>query len=469
MEELTVDLVIFGTGPAGQKAAIQAAKLKKTVVVIEKEGQIGGACLHSGTIPSKTLRAAILDFTDFYQRSFYGKDEKIGDISPNDLSYRLKKVIASQEEVITRQFEKNKIRVIFGCGEFEAADTIIVRNSSRESLCRIRTAGCIIASGSRPRNPEHIPFDGKYIVDSTTLLSMDTVPRRMIVLGGGVIGSEYASFFAALGTEVIVLDKKDHILPRLDREIGLHLQNGLAHLGLKFMGNRRVEKMEITPEKKVLIHTNHSEILETDVLLYALGRESDVRGLGIEKAGLSLGANGYLSADPFFQTNVPGIYAVGDVIGGPSLASTAMEQGRLAALHFCGETGHEFPRVFPVGIYTIPEISGCGYTEEEVKKMGFKYEVGRGYAYEIAAGHIYGSTDMGVFKIIFHADTLEILGIHIVGRGATEVIHIGQVAMAFHAKIDFFIDQIFNYPTYAEGYRIAALNGYNKIRRRKKA
>lgn len=466
MEKLTVDVVVIGSGPAGQKAAIQAAKLKKTVVVIEKEGFLGGACLHTGTIPSKTLRAAILDLTEFYLSSFYSKEYHLGDISISDLNFRLKKVIDSQLEMIERQFHKNQIRIIYGNAEFESDKSLFVKDGQKNNCTHIQFNSCVLATGSQPRNPSSIPFDQKYIFDSSTLLKIDKLPKTMIVLGGGIIGSEYASFFAALGVEVTVIDKKDHMLPKLDREIGIHLQNGLSEIGLKFLA-KKVPKIIDVRQEKVYVECEDGTFVTADILLYALGREPNIDELKINNAGITLASNGYLAVNDSFQTLVPHIYAVGDVIGGASLASTSMEQGRLAALSMCKEQTHLFPKVFPLGIYTIPEISCCGYTEEEVKKLNRRYEVGRAYYYEIAASQIYGSNNMGVIKLIFDADTHEILGVHIIGRGATEVIHIGQTAMSFGGKVDFFVDQIFNYPTFAEGYRIAALNGINKLKLKK--
>ena len=330
---------------------------------------------------------------------------------------------------------------------------------------QINFSFCLIATGSKPRNPIYVPFDNERVFDSTRLLSIDYVPKTMIVLGGGIIGAEYASFFAVLGTEVTVVDKRDHILPLLDSEIGMHLQKALSTLGLKVLGNKEPEKIERLKDSVRVIFKDGEEFT-AEVLLYALGREANVSQLEMEKAGISLNLKGYITVNALFQTEVSHIYAAGDVIGGPSLASTSMEQGRLAARHACGAETHHFPTFYPIGIYTIPEISSCGYTEDQLKILGYRYEIGRAYYYEIARNQIVGN-DPGMFKILFHADTLEILGIHIIGREATEVIHIGQVAMSFNAKIDYFIDQVFNYPTYAEGYRIAALNGCNKVKHKK--
>lgn len=465
MEELQADYVIIGSGPSGQKAAIQAAKLGKSVVVIEKDPYLGGASLNSGTIPSKSLREAILDLTDFYKRSFYAEAGVGKVVSINDLNFRLHKVLEEQRANLKKQFDKNKIRVIAGTAQFESTRRLRVYNCEKEITHHIHFDYALIASGSRPRNPINVPFDSEKVLDSTRLLSIDHVPKTMIVLGGGIVGSEYASFFAALGTEVTVVDKKDHLLPLLDTEIGLHLQKALGTIGLKVLGGKEPERIErVSDHVEVTFKDGSKE--KAEMLLYALGRVANVEGLEIERAGVSLDARGFIPVNALFQTVTPNIYATGDVIGPPALAATSMEQGRLAARHAFGASTHHFPAFYPIGIYTIPEISSCGYTEDQLKELGFRYEIGRAYYYEIARNQIVGN-DPGMFKILFHTDTLEILGIHIIGREATELIHIGLVAMTFKARIDYFIDQVFNYPTYAEGYRIAALNGYNKIKHKK--
>ncbi len=466
MEELSVDYVVIGSGPAGQKAAIQASKLGKSVLVIEKEEVPGGASLNSGTIPSKSLREAILDLTDFYKRSFYGQsNDCCKKISINDLNFRLNKILEEMRSALLRQFEKNGIRLITGAARFENPHHLLVLDASHKPKFRVSFASCLIATGSKPRNPIHVPFDKQRVLDSTRLLSIDHVPDTMMVLGGGIIGCEYASFFAALGTEVTVVDKRDRLLPLLDQEIGMHLQKALNALGLKVIGNQQPASIERLSDK-VKVTFKDGTVLETEMLLYALGREANVEALQIEKIGVALNEQGFIPVNDLFQTAMPHVYAAGDVIGGPSLASTSMEQGRLAARHAFGAPTHHFPTFYPIGIYTIPEISSCGYTEDQLKSLDFRYEIGRAYYYEIAKNQMIGN-DPGMFKILFHAETLEILGVHIIGRAATELIHIGQVAMSFNAKIDYFIDQVFNYPTFAEGYRIAALNGMNKVKHKK--
>lgn len=462
MEEISVDVVVIGSGPAGQKAAIQAAKLGKKVVVIEKYADPGGNCLYNGTIPSKSLREAIIDLTRFNERSFYGTEIDLKEVTIGDLNKRLQRVIDEERSLITRQFKKNNIKFIEGEARFVDNHQLMVVDLEFRVRYTITTSFIIIATGSKPRNPQNVPFDNEIILDSTRLLGINTVPKSMIVLGGGIIGSEYASFFSALGTEVTIIDKKDHLLPMLDSEIGIHLQTALTDIGLQFYGRKEPKEIYRAGDK-AYVRCNDGTELSADVLLYALGRTANVDSLQIQNAGIELNERGYVPVNALFQTRTPNIYAVGDVIGGPSLASTSMEQGRLAARHAFGASTHHFPTFYPIGIYTIPEISSCGYTEEELKGLGFHYEVGRAYHYELARSHIIGS-NIGMFKILFHAETLELLGVHVIGRGATEIIHIGQVAATFHAKIDYFIDQVFNYPTFAEGYRVAALNGFNKIK-----
>ncbi len=465
MEDIKVDVVVIGSGPAGQKAAIQASKLGKKVVVVDAGLEPGGNCLYNGTIPSKSLREAILDLTGFYDRNFYGTTPfKMEDINLNELNNRLHYVIDQERNMLYRQFKKNGIQLIFGTARFENPHMLIVLDRDYHLSYQITGDTFIIATGSKPRNPKNIPFDKDVILDSTRLLQIEKVPRTMLVLGGGIIGSEYASFFAALGTEVTIIDKKDHILPFIDPEIGILLQTALTDLGLQFRGNTEPEVVTRVGDRAHLKCKDGTE-LEADVLLYSLGRQANIDNLRIENAGVKLDEKGYVIVNTLFQTTMPHIYAVGDVIGGPSLASTSMEQGRLAARHALGVPSHQFPSFYPIGIYTIPEISSCGYTEEQLKALNFRYEVGRAYYYEIARSHIAGN-NVGMFKILFHAETLQLLGVHIIGRGATEVIHIGELAISFGAKIDYFIDQIFNYPTYAEGYRVAALNGINKIKHR---
>lgn len=461
MENLKVDFAVIGSGPAGQKAAIQAAKLGKSVAMIEKDLVPGGYCLNSGTIPSKALREAIIDLTRYNERSFYGSS-CLRDVTIADLTYRLNTVLEAERAILLRQFKKNRISYLKGAACFQTPHTLFVKESGKITHT-LEASKILICTGSEPRNPLHVPFDDEVILDSTRLLAIKDVPKTMIVLGGGVIGSEYASFFATLGCKVLVLDKKERLLANLDAEIGTHLQVGLKDIGLEFLPGK-IPVHIVRRGQKAIVKCSDETTYMADVLLYALGREAQVKSLQIEKAHVEINDRGYIPVNEHFQTNVPHIYAAGDVIGFPALASTSMEQGRLATRHAFGAKTHPFPTFFPIGIYTIPEISYCGYTEEELILKGINYEIGRAYYYEIARSHISGSSHLGMFKILFNRETLELLGIHILGRNATEVIHIGQVAMSFKATLDYFVDQVFNYPTFAEGYRIAALNGLNKVK-----
>jgi NAD(P) transhydrogenase len=463
MEKIQVDLAVIGSGPAGQKAAIQASKLGFSVAVIERAPDPGGRSLYNGTIPSKSLREAIIDLTRFYERGFKNVRCEAEEPKISDLNSRLQKVIEDEKSVVLRQFRKNNVQLIAGIARFENPKTLNVVDETYRLKYEVNAKNIIIATGSKPRNPIDVPFDGQVIFDSTTFLQMGRIPKTMVVLGGGIIGSEYASFLAALGCEVTIIDKRGHLLPMLDTEIGTHLQNAFLELNLKFVGNKSPKKISRI-NNGAIVECEDGTLFEAEAVLFALGRTADADALHLDNAGIAVDKKGYIPVNALFQTVHPHIYAVGDVIGGPSLASTSMEQGRIAARHACGIETHLFPKNFPIGIYTIPEISSCGVTEDEAKALGYKYEIGRAYYHEIARSHIAG-VKIGMMKIVFHADTLEILGVQIIGRNATELVHIGQVAMAFSAKIPFFIDQVFNYPTFAECYRVAALNGYNKLKK----
>jgi len=449
-----VEFLVIGSGPAGQTAAIAASKLGKQVVLIEQDEVIGGASLNYGTIPSKSLREAIVDLTRFDEQSFYGVGRR--DVSINDLNFRLHRILDEERASLARRFKKNKIKVIHGAAHFLSSHKI----QADDQIFECDTI--VIASGSKPRNPMGIPFDDEVILDSTRLLSIGSLPRSMLVLGAGIVGTEYASFFAALGIETTIIDKKSHLLPLLDCEVGIHLQTALTEIGLRFLGSKIPKEIKRVDDR-AQVSFQDGTTLEADKLLYALGRTANLGDLDLEKAYLH-SKKGFIPVNEHFQTSQPHIYAVGDVIGAPALSATSFEQGRLAARHACGIPSTDLPKSHPLGIYTIPEISSIGSTEETLEGQGRSYEVGRAYYYEIARGHITGS-DIGMFKILFDPETLELLGVHIIGRSATELIHIGQMAMNLGAPLDFFINQVFNYPTFAEGYRIAALNGMNKIRR----
>ena len=467
MEKSAYDLVVIGAGPAGQKGAIQAAKLGKSVLVVDRTARLGGACLNQGTIPSKTLREAILDLTSFRERSFYGRSEGATDISINDLNYRLNRVIEEQNALIGRQFAKNGIAIQHGTARFTGADRIEIVAEDGRPQQTVEAERFLIATGSRPRNPIEVPFDDDCVLDSDRLLRLEYLPESMLVLGGGVIGCEYATMFAALGTRVQLIDKAERPLSHLDKGIGSRFGEYIQEMGVELKMGRQISGISRMGDRAE-IETAGGEKLQARCLVYALGRQAYTESLQLEEAGIAVDRRGFVPVNALFQSVNPQIYAAGDVIGQVSLASTAMEQGRLAVRNAFALRTHQFPEFFPYGIYTIPEVSGIGPTEEQLKERGVNYQVGLAYYYELGRGPIAGDTT-GMFKLIFHAETLEVLAVHIIGANAAELVHIGQLAIDFHARVHYFINQVFNYPTFAEGYRIAALNGLNKLEEKKAA
>jgi NAD(P) transhydrogenase len=467
MLQRQVDLAVIGAGPAGQKGAIQAAKLGKKVVVVDAMDRLGGACLNQGTIPSKTLREAILDLTGFRNRSYYGRGQEVAEISIHDLNFRLQKVIEDQHLLIARQFAKNDIECVRGFGRFVSDDCIEVVDSAGEVVQVICADRFLIATGSRPRNPEEVPFDGKTILNSNSILELEYLPESMLVLGGGIIGCEYGTMFAALGTRVTLIDKTDRPLSLLDKGIGRRFGQYIEEMGVELKMLQTIKDIRRTQDGLAEVEVESGEVFRAQCMFYALGRQANVEGLQLEKAGIWKDSRGFIEVNPLFQSTNARVYAAGDTIGKVALASTAMEEGRLAVRNAFALKTHQFPEFFPYGIYTIPEVSGVGPTEEELQAQDINYQIGLAYYYELGRGPIAGDTT-GMFKLIFHAETLEVLAVHIIGSNATELIHIGQLAIDFHARVHYFINQVFNYPTFAEGYRIAALNGLNKLADRHK-
>ncbi|MEE2658516.1 MAG: Si-specific NAD(P)(+) transhydrogenase [Candidatus Latescibacterota bacterium] len=458
VERIETDLAVIGAGPAGQKGAIQAAKVGRRALVVDRLNQLGGACLNQGTIPSKTLREAILDFRGFCDRSSAAAEQ----ISIEDLDHRVRRVVEDQNCLIARQFDKNDIRYVSGAARFIDRDTMTVCDDKRNQTHEIRAERFLVATGSRPRNPGDVPFDQDTILDSDRLLRLKQLPQSMLVLGGGVIGSEYATMFAALGTAVILIDRADRPLSHLDAEVGRKFGDYIEAIGVQLQMGRTIVRIGRGADGGAEAETTTGEVFRADCLFYALGRQANVEELGLERAGVNIDENGYIAVNALFESDNPRVYGAGDVIGRGSLASIAMEQGRLAVRNaFSLKTG-QFPEFFPYGIYTIPEVAGIGPTQEELENQGVHFQVGLAYYYELGRGPIAGDST-GMFKLIFHAETLEVLAVHIIGTNATELVHIGQVAIDFHARAHYFIDQIFNYPTFAEGYRVAALNGLNKL------
>lgn len=464
--EFDYDLVVIGSGPAGQRAAIQAAKLDKRVAIVERKAVVGGVSVNTGTIPSKTLREAVLYLSGYRERNFYGSSYAVKqNITIEDLTFRTDQVIRHEIDVTRHQLIRNRVEVISAYGSFVDANTIRLEFPDSHSSRTVTTRKTIIAVGTEATEDDHIPFDGKRIFTSDDILKLDRLPRNMAVIGAGVIGCEYASMFAALGVRITLIDKRPRLLPFIDEEISDALTYQLREnrvtmrLGEEVSG---IEKFEDEHGPRVRIHLASGKQIITEKALYSIGRTGNTSRLSLESAGLAADDRGRLKVDPHYQTRIPNIYAVGDVIGFPSLASTSMEQGRVAACHAFGVESMAVPELFPYGVYTIPEISMVGRNEEELTKDGVPYEIGKARYREIARGQILGDST-GLLKLIFSTTDRRLLAVHIIGEGATDLVHIGQAVLAFGGKIDYFIDVVFNYPTLAECYKTAAFDGINRI------
>ena len=457
------DFVVIGSGPAGQRAAIQAAKLGRTVALIERSFNIGGACVHTGTIPSKTLREAVLYLSGFRQRGFYGRSYRVKErITAADLMQRLDITVRHEIEVLIHKLHRNFVDTIAGSATFESPRVLRIQISQEESRL-IEADKILIATGSRPVQPPNVPFDHPNVVDSDNILLMQELPRTVVVVGAGVIGVEYASMLSALDIHVTLVDGRKDILGFLDREIVDEFTHHLRDRGVSLRLGETVETVEIVDDKKLVVHLASGKHVRANMALFASGRQSNTDHLRLENAGLTTDARGRLEVDEHFATQVPHIYAAGDVIGFPALASTSMEQGRQAAAHaFNGPTNSPATNIFPFGIYAVPEMSVVGQTEEELRAAGIPYESGIARFRETSRGQILGLRE-GLLKLLVGLEDRRLLGVHIVGEGATELIHIGQAVLAHAGKLDFFVDAVFNYPTLAEAYKIAALDAWNKL------
>ncbi len=458
----TYDLVVIGSGPAGQKAAICAAKLRKKVAVVERKRSIGGVCVNTGTIPSKTLREAILYLSGLRLRTFYGRGYAVKDnISMQDLVFRADAVMAREIEVIKSQLRRNRVAVYEGNAKFVDGHTVEVSSDSGYTL--LRGENFVIACGTRPAHDEQIPIDGKRIFDSDQVHALQDLPRELIVVGAGIIGLEYASMFAALSVKVTLLDLRPGLLDFVDREIVESLCFQLRQLGTVFRLGEKVVKVGLDEDRdRVFAKLESGKTVHGSALLYAVGRRANSDQVNIEALGITPDARGKLKVDENFQTSVPHVYAAGDVIGFPALASTSMEQGRLASCHIFGVPGNIPSNLIPYGIYTIPEISMVGPTEEQLTRDKIPYEVGTARYAELAKGQMLGD-DEGFLKLIFDPATLKLISVHIIGERATEIVHIGQAVLTMGGTIEYFRDTVFNYPTLAEAYKVAALDGLNKL------
>jgi NAD(P) transhydrogenase len=456
------DLLVLGSGPGGQKAAIAAAKLGKRVGIVDRRDMIGGVCINTGTVPSKTLREAVLYLTGLSQRDQYGSSYRVKeDITVSDLAARTQHVIARQTDVIRNQLSRNHIAMITGTGRFADANSIWVDGGSGRDI-KVTSDKIVIAAGTRPARPDSVDFDDRTIVDSDGVINLQAVPRSMVVVGAGVIGMEYASMFAALGTKVTVVERRAQMLDFCDDEIVESLKYHLRDLSVTFRFGEEVAAVERHQTAALCILKSGKKIV-ADTVMYSAGRQGQTDDLALEAAGLSADKRGRIEVNANYQTSVPNIYAVGDVIGFPALASTSMEQGRLAAQHACGEPAREMHELQPIGIYTIPEISFVGKTEDELTDSATPFEVGIARYRELARGQIVGDS-YGMLKLLVSPESGKLLGVHVFGTAATDIVHIGQAVMGCGGTVDYLVDAVFNYPTLSEAYKVAALDASNKIR-----
>jgi NAD(P) transhydrogenase len=454
------ELIVVGSGPGGQRAAINAVKAGKRVALVEKQS-MGGVCINTGTIPSKTMREAVLHLSGFYDQSFYGANYHSKDqITMADLNFRVQRVIENEVSVIQDQLKRNGVDIYHGMAKFLDPHHLRVENNN--GFAELEGEFVIVATGTKPAVNPKVPINGRNIINSDQILSMPQVPRTLIVVGGGVIGVEYACMFATLGVRVIIVEKRPRLLEFADTEmveaLSYHMRDRRATMRL----NEEVESVEELPDGKVAANLASKKRIVADALLYAVGRAGNVEPLNLPAAGLTADDRGRIKVDQDFRTSVPHIFAVGDVIGFPSLASVSMEQGRIAAARAFGLDVHSDPAGYPYGIYTIPQISFIGKTEEQLTDEDVPYEVGIAYYREIARGQITGHVD-GRLKLLFHRETLELLGVHIFGEDAAELLHIGQAVLLLKGKVSYFKNTVFNYPTLAECYKTAAFNGLNRL------
>ena len=456
------DFVVIGSGPAGRRGAVQAAKLGRSVLVIEREKRVGGVCVHTGTIPSKTLRETVLNLTGFRERGFYGRGYRARhDIAAADLTERLGKTLGFEVDGLEHQFSRNRVQTLHGAAHFESPHEIEVLINAGEAK-RVQAEKVLIAVGTATRRPAGVPFDGKIVLDSDDIINIDHLPRSLTVIGAGVIGVEYATIFSALDVKVTLVEGRSTFLDFIDREIIEELMHELRDRGVALRLGSKVETVSIENGQAV-VRLDGGRVVRSEMLLYAAGRTVAADGLGLATLGIEPDGRGRILVDETtLQTHVPTIYAAGDAIGFPSLASTSMEQGRIAACHAFGLKLPPAPKFFPYGIYAVPEISTVGLTEEQVQEKRIPYEVGIARLRETSRGHIMGLRG-GMMKMIFSTEDRRLLGVHIIGEGATELVHIGQAVLNLHGTIDYFIENTFNYPTLAEAYKIAALDAFNRM------
>jgi NAD(P) transhydrogenase len=461
MPQARYDLLVIGSGPAGQKAALNSAKLGKRVALIDRRDGIGGVCIHTGTVPSKAIREAVLHFTAFNERRVYGDGYAVKhDITMRDLLHRAQHVIRSEVDVISSQMWRNGIHMVFGSASFLDPNTVRVTRGNEAA--ELSADHILVAVGTEPARPKTVPFTPGRVIDSNELLTLDQLPRSMIIVGGGVIGTEYASMLSAAGVRVTLVESRPRLLEFIDDEIAENLQFRLRDMGMRLRLGESVAAIRVDGET-VEAELASGKVLRAQSLMYCIGRQGATAALNLSAAGLQADERGRLKVNEMYQTAVPHIYAAGDVIGFPALAATSMEQGRLASAHMFHQLVEAPNTLFPYGVYTIPEISMIGQTEQALTTSNTPYEVGLARYREIARGQLI-SDPHGMLKLLFHPSSRRLLGVHAIGTGATELIHIGQAVMAAGLPIDYFVETVFNYPTLAECYKVAALDGLNRCR-----
>lgn len=456
------DFVVVGAGPAGRRGAVQAAKAGKSVLLIDKGHKVGGVCLHTGTVPSKTLRETVLNLSGFRERNFYGRSYTVkSDITFHDLKERLELTVGHEVEVLEDQLKRNNVTVLTGEAKFVSADSLHITQPDGDN-CVVRFDKVLLAVGTKPFRPDYVPFDGERVLDSAEILNIKRLPKSLTVIGAGVIGLEYATIFNALGIPVTIIEPRNTILDFLDAQIVREFEAELSDRGIEFCMGSKAKTIKNDGEN-CFVKLEDGRAIKSDMILFAAGRIGSTQNLGLETCGLDVDHRFRIKVNGRnFETCVPGIYAAGDVIGFPSLASTSMEQGRIAACHALSIPMSRPPDYFPYGIYSVPEISSIGLTEQQLKNKGLQYVCGIARLRETSRGQIMG-INTGVLKLIFELHTRQLLGVHILGEGATELIHIGQAVLNLNGKLEYFIDNIFNYPTLAEAYKIAALDAWNKV------
>jgi len=460
-EEFDYDLLVIGSGPGGQKAAIQAAKIGKRVAIIDYNPYVGGVCLHDGTIPSKSFREAILHLSGYRERTHYGRAYRVkNQVQMSDLTKRSAWITAEIEQTVRAQLLRNGIDVIEGIGSFMSEHEVRVKRESKEEI--ITGKYIIIATGTRPRRPEGFEYDGEIILDSDGILHMDSIPKSICIVGGGVIGCEYGSMFSALGIKVTIVEALDRLLGFIERELVDNLVYTLRAQKATIITSDRVTRTAVSPDGRAITYLESGKRIVSQKLLISAGRIPNVEKLNLELLKITTDERGYIPVNDSYQTSVPHIYAVGDVVGSPALASTALEQGRMAACHAFNLAETQTPQILPFGIFTVPEIGTVGENEQQLSEKKVPYEIGIARYSEVDKGRIVGDTT-GVLKILFHRHTRKVLGVHIIGHEATEHIHFGQLIIAFEGTIDHIAHNIFNYPSICQAYKTAALDGLNKV------